>query len=598
VIHRDVKPANVLRTGVHALVADFGVAKALSASLPAVGMTTSGMAIGTPQYMAPEQLAGDPAADHRVDIYALGLLGYELLTGAPTFSGPSPQATLAAQLTRNPAPLKLQRPDAPEGLSRLLMRCLAKDPGARPATAPAVRAELEEIVMPSGDYIPGVPIIASRSRSMVPFAIGGLVLLAAVAALATQIVTGAPAQLDTATVAPPRPPVVAVDSSAALVTPPPAVSTSVPLSNGDSSGGRRQTVTAETPPRTGRVGARGSGAAGVRLGAAADSLAALTLLLRTQSPPDHVVRQPSPNSVSAAALEERRNNMGPPRKAWLVASADSLSRAMVGRLARVLDASRYQVSVEQNPVSANSDGALDSLALARGYDILVHAQAPMRRDSSYTGVLRLRDLTANTSYSSGAASRRMPRDSVEIAMDTIAAQAVRRLSTMDRAPRAGVVDPEVRAFEDRASNMGPARRVVIWNHPPHDNLRVQDAGSQVMDGLRAAVRGLSRFNQVPRDSTLDLLARSRNRETVLATLNADLMVSIAGSFTSAAMVSVTWSITVRDVGAASQYQDRSFRSAPAPLDAPLTFAAATLSRVLAAMEQMDAAPRRPNGPAR
>jgi eukaryotic-like serine/threonine-protein kinase len=136
VIHRDVKPANVLRSGVHALVADFGVAKALSASLPAVGMTTSGMAIGTPQYMAPEQLAGDPAADHRVDIYAVGLLGYELLTGAPTFAEPSPQATLAAQLTRNPAPLHLKRPDAPDALSRLLMRCLASIMAATSRTAP------------------------------------------------------------------------------------------------------------------------------------------------------------------------------------------------------------------------------------------------------------------------------------------------------------------------------------------------------------------------------------------------------------------------------------------------------------------------------
>ena len=83
VVHRDIKPANILRSGTYSLVTDFGVAKALNASMPsAAGMTSTGMAIGTPAYMAPEQLAGDAAADHRIDIYALGLLAYELLKGS------------------------------------------------------------------------------------------------------------------------------------------------------------------------------------------------------------------------------------------------------------------------------------------------------------------------------------------------------------------------------------------------------------------------------------------------------------------------------------------------------------------------------------
>src|SRR6185436_1610843 len=76
VIHRDIKPANILTQGSHALVADFGVAKALSAAMPLAGVTTTGIAIGTPAYMAPEQLAGDASADHRMDIYAVGLLAY------------------------------------------------------------------------------------------------------------------------------------------------------------------------------------------------------------------------------------------------------------------------------------------------------------------------------------------------------------------------------------------------------------------------------------------------------------------------------------------------------------------------------------------
>jgi hypothetical protein len=132
---------------------------------------------------------------------------------------------------------------------------------------------------------------------------------------------------------------------------------------------------------------------------------------------------------------------------------------------------------------------------------------------------------------------------------------------------------------------------VIWNHPPHDNLDVQEGGSAVMDVLRTAVRSQPRFVQVTRDSTLGLLARSRNRETVMNALKADLMVSISGS-TSSRMDSVSWTISVRDLGAASQYQERSFRSAPAPIGDPLAFSAITVSRVLAALEQMDAAPRR------
>jgi serine/threonine-protein kinase len=127
VIHRDIKPANVLRSGTHAVVTDFGVAKAISASLPAVGMTTSGMAIGTPAYMAPEQLAGDVNADHRMDIYAVGLLAYELFTGGSPLRRELPAATMAAQLSRAiRLSLSRQRPDIPQPVSQLIARCLAK----------------------------------------------------------------------------------------------------------------------------------------------------------------------------------------------------------------------------------------------------------------------------------------------------------------------------------------------------------------------------------------------------------------------------------------------------------------------------------------
>src|SRR5678815_558238 len=125
VIHRDIKPGNILTQGSHALVTDFGVAKAISAALPIGAVTTAGIAIGTPAYMAPEQLAGDPAADHRIDIYAVGLLSYELLTGVSPFTGPSPAATMAAQITRVPEPLDQCCPDVAPPLSAIIMQCLA-----------------------------------------------------------------------------------------------------------------------------------------------------------------------------------------------------------------------------------------------------------------------------------------------------------------------------------------------------------------------------------------------------------------------------------------------------------------------------------------
>jgi len=143
VIHRDIKPANILLTGSSAVVADFGIAKALSRGPTAppiptrtpTDLTLEGFSLGTPRYMAPEQFAGDAAADHRMDLYALGVVAYEMLTGQPPFTGATPSALARAHLSETPTALRSRRGDVPPALEALVAKMMEKDPAARPASA-------------------------------------------------------------------------------------------------------------------------------------------------------------------------------------------------------------------------------------------------------------------------------------------------------------------------------------------------------------------------------------------------------------------------------------------------------------------------------
>ena len=167
IVHRDIKPENVLLAEGVAMVADFGVARALSAAttLPGDVLTQVGMQIGTPAYMAPEQAAGDPDVDFRADLYAFGVMAYELLAGQHPFAGKrNMHALVAAHLTEQPKPLTMHAGDVGTSLATIVMQCLGKDPANRPESASAVVRALESPSAPN--VVPAAPPLSPSAKSV------------------------------------------------------------------------------------------------------------------------------------------------------------------------------------------------------------------------------------------------------------------------------------------------------------------------------------------------------------------------------------------------------------------------------------------------
>ncbi len=188
VVHRDIKPDNVLISGRHAVVTDFGVAKAVSAASGSSSLTSLGVALGTPAYMAPEQAAAEPGVDHRADIYALGAVAYEMLTRRPPFTAPTAQMVLAAQVTQIPEPVAGQRAAVPPALADLVMRCLEKRPADRWQSAEDLRQALEILATPSGGTAatavrPAAGRVQGRLRTAAWVAVALLLAAAAYAAV-------------------------------------------------------------------------------------------------------------------------------------------------------------------------------------------------------------------------------------------------------------------------------------------------------------------------------------------------------------------------------------------------------------------------------
>ncbi len=164
-VHRDVKPENVLLADGHAVIADFGIARAICQA-GGEHVTEVGLAIGTPEYMSPEQAAGDRELDGRCDVYAFACVIYEMLAGAPPFSGESARAIIGKHLSEPPTPLRARRPDAPAAVEQALARALAKDPADRFASVADLVAALEDTR--AGAAVPA-PAGKTRSIAVLPF---------------------------------------------------------------------------------------------------------------------------------------------------------------------------------------------------------------------------------------------------------------------------------------------------------------------------------------------------------------------------------------------------------------------------------------------
>jgi Tol biopolymer transport system component len=180
IIHRDIKPENILLHGGHAMVADFGIALAASRTEGGSRMTETGMSLGTPFYMAPEQAMGEREITAKADIYALGCVLYEMLTAEPPFTGATPQAIVARVMTEEPRPLTLQRRTIPPHVEAAVMTALSKLPADRFASAREFSAALGNTAFVTTTTMRTAPAAAvsprARALSVLPWALAGVTL--------------------------------------------------------------------------------------------------------------------------------------------------------------------------------------------------------------------------------------------------------------------------------------------------------------------------------------------------------------------------------------------------------------------------------------
>lgn len=431
VIHRDIKPGNVLLQGTHALVTDFGVSKAISAAMPTSGYTSAGMAIGTPAYMAPEQIAADPAADHRMDLYALGLLAYELLTGKVPFKEASPQQTMAAQLTRDPVPVETTRGDVPPALAALIKRLLAKDPADRPESAAAVVEALDGIATGSGE---------TQAMSRTRAAGLGRTLVAVAAGIALMIAAWSMGQHsgEEAVVGQLRDSLAAVDSLQAMA---PAAT----MLTREDSMAIASAVQARMAARTAPTAATARPDDPATLAAMADSIRTqiqrmvLDSLMRMQTrvaPATPGMRTVQFETNGPPPRGPRRVVVAVPRTNRLRADLDAAALVIVDTLRRALDAHPRYVVVPADSVAAvlAESRTINTVQERLNADVIVSLSLIPSRDS-LVRLVAIRDLTAPGGQVSRAVSVPTELADPTGGIDHVVRDTFRALAEMDRASR-------------------------------------------------------------------------------------------------------------------------------------------------------------------
>jgi serine/threonine-protein kinase len=199
VVHRDIKPENILLTSDgDTLVADFGIGRAIGAGLPEERLTETGVVVGTAAYMSPEQAAGEREIDGRSDVYSLGAVLYEMLTGEPPFTGPTTQAIIARRFTESPRPIRPVRATVPEGVEQVVMCALARLPADRPGSAADFAKTLDAARGAKGV---APPTMRSGSRNKWIAGVAGVVLTALSAGILLRSRTDANQKLDTSLLA-------------------------------------------------------------------------------------------------------------------------------------------------------------------------------------------------------------------------------------------------------------------------------------------------------------------------------------------------------------------------------------------------------------